>query len=74
MAKNKQNLMIKGISQKAIWKKKKNTCNLYNKKLFHVWKAPQIKKKINNPIKNQITEKEYKWFLGQEGSAIGRRD
>lgn len=23
MAKNKQNLMIKGISQKAIWKKKK---------------------------------------------------
>lgn len=34
----------------------------------------QIKKKINNPIKNQITEKEYKWFLGQEGSAIGGRD
>lgn len=37
-------------------------------------KLLQIKKKINNPIKNQITEKEYKWFLGQEGSATWGRN
>lgn len=73
MAKNKQNLMIKGISQKATWKK--NTCNLYHKKNSFMYEnLLQIKKKINNPIKNQITGKEYKWFLGREGSAIGGRD
>lgn len=30
----------------------------------------QIKKKINNPIERQITQKECKWFLGQEGKAL----
>lgn len=47
MAKNKQNLMIKGISQKAILKK--NTCNLYNKKnSFMYEKLHKLRKTSTN--------------------------
>lgn len=30
-------------------------------------KLLQLKKKINNPRERQITQKECKWLLGQEG-------
>lgn len=32
-------------------------------------KLLQVKKKINNPTERQITQKECKWFLGQEGTS-----
>lgn len=45
MAKNKQNLMIKGISQKAIWKKKKTPAIYIIKNSFMYEKLHKLRKR-----------------------------